>query len=142
MVLPSLIAPPLLTGVRAGQRLWENPYDRHFLIFGWGKLHYWYFSQRETHQKTFWQPQPRHPRAAWRWKIIILIDSDEENKALEEKTAGIESTTASASADPTSSAPTSADNAPAGAKIDNSEDQGPDQEADGGDDGGCSTGKP
>jgi hypothetical protein len=75
-------------------------------------------------------------------KIIILIDSDEENKAPEEKTAGIESTTASASADPTSSAPTSADNAPAGAKIDNSEDQGPDQEADGGDDGGCSTGEP
>jgi hypothetical protein len=75
-------------------------------------------------------------------KIIILNDSDEENRAPEEKTAGIESTTAFASADPTSSAPTSVDNAPARAKIDNSEDQGPNQEADDGDDGGCSTGEP
>jgi hypothetical protein len=75
-------------------------------------------------------------------KIIVLDDFDEENEAHEEKTAGIESTAASASVDPTSSAPTSADDAPAGAKIDNSDDQGSDQEADGDDGGGCSTDQP
>jgi hypothetical protein len=75
-------------------------------------------------------------------KIIVLDDSDEENEAQEEKTADIESTTASASVDPTSSAPTSVDDAPAGAKIDNSDDQGPDQEADGDDSDGCSTDEP
>jgi hypothetical protein len=75
-------------------------------------------------------------------KIIILDDSDVENKAQEEKTAGIESTSASASADPASSSPASADDAPVGAKIDNSDDHWPDQEADGGDSGGCSTNEP
>jgi hypothetical protein len=75
-------------------------------------------------------------------KIIILDDSDEENKAQEDKTVGIESTVAPTSVDPTSSAPTSTDDAPVGAKISNSDDQGPDQEADGGDGGGCSAGKP
>jgi hypothetical protein len=55
-------------------------------------------------------------------KIIVLDDSDEENEAQEEKIVGIESTTAPASADLVSSAPTSADDAPAGAKIDNSDD--------------------
>jgi hypothetical protein len=74
-------------------------------------------------------------------KIIVLDDSN-ENEAREEKTASIESTTASASANPASAAPTSADDAPVGVKIDNNDDQGPDQEADGGDDGGCSIGEP
>jgi hypothetical protein len=55
-------------------------------------------------------------------KIIILDDSDEENEAHEEKTVDIESTIASASTDLASSAPTNADDAPAGAKIDNSDD--------------------
>jgi hypothetical protein len=55
-------------------------------------------------------------------KIILLDDSDEENGAQEEKTTDIESTTASASVNPASSAPTSADNAPAGVKINNSDD--------------------
>jgi hypothetical protein len=49
---------------------------------------------------------------------------------------------ASASTDPASSAPTSANDAPAGVKIDNSDDQGPDQKADGGAGGGCSAGEP
>jgi hypothetical protein len=62
-------------------------------------------------------------------KIIVLDDDDE---AQEEKTVGIESTTA----------PAFTDNAPAGVKIGNSDDQGPDQEADGGDDSGCSTSDP
>jgi hypothetical protein len=66
-------------------------------------------------------------------KIIVHDDSDEENEAQEEKTVGIEFTTASTSADPASSAPTSTNDAPIGTKIDNSDDQGPDQEVDGGD---------
>jgi hypothetical protein len=49
---------------------------------------------------------------------------------------------APASANPDLSAPTSADDAPTGAKIGNSDDQGPDQEANGGDGGGRSTGEP
>jgi hypothetical protein len=58
-------------------------------------------------------------------KIIILDDSDDDAEAQEEKTAGIESMIAPASADPASNAPTSADDAPAWAKIDTSDDQGP-----------------
>jgi hypothetical protein len=49
---------------------------------------------------------------------------------------------APASADLALSAPTSADDAPAGAKIDNSDGQGPDQEVDSGDGGRCSAGEP
>jgi hypothetical protein len=72
-------------------------------------------------------------------KIIFLDDSNEENEAQEEKTADIESTSAFASSNPASSAPTIANDAPTGAKIDNSDDQGLDQEDDG---GGCSVGEP
>jgi hypothetical protein len=75
-------------------------------------------------------------------KIIILDDSDDDAEAQEEKTAGIESTSAPAPVDPALHAPTSADDAPTGAKISNSDDQGPDQEADGGDGSGRSTGQP
>jgi hypothetical protein len=46
-------------------------------------------------------------------KIIILDDSDDDGEAQEEKTAGIKSSTA----------PASVDDAPAGAKIGNSDDQ-------------------
>jgi hypothetical protein len=62
-------------------------------------------------------------------KIIILDDDDE---AQEEKTADIESTVA----------PASADDAPAEVRIGNSDDQGSDQEADGGDNDGRSTDDP
>jgi hypothetical protein len=72
-------------------------------------------------------------------KIIFLDDSDEENEAQEAKTAGIESTVASASSDLGSSAPTITNDGPTGAKIDNNDDQGLDQEGDG---GGCSAGEP
>jgi hypothetical protein len=65
-------------------------------------------------------------------KVIVLDDSDYDNEAQDEKTIGTQSTTA----------PASADDAPAEAKISNSDDQGPDQEADGGDDNGRSTGDP
>jgi hypothetical protein len=58
-------------------------------------------------------------------KIIVLDDSDEENGAHKEKTTVIESMAAPTSADPASSAPTSADDPPVGAKIDNSDDPGP-----------------
>jgi hypothetical protein len=49
-------------------------------------------------------------------KIIILDDSNNDDKAQEEKTADIESTTA----------PASADDAPAKVRIGNSDDHGPD----------------
>jgi hypothetical protein len=62
-------------------------------------------------------------------KIIILDDDDE---AQEEKTADIESTVA----------PASADDAPTEVRIGNSDDQGSDQEADGGDNDGRSTDDP
>jgi hypothetical protein len=65
-------------------------------------------------------------------KIIIIDDSDNDDEAQEEKTTGIESMTGLASAD----------DAPAEAKVGNSDDQGPDLEADGGDDSGRSTGDP
>jgi hypothetical protein len=65
-------------------------------------------------------------------KIIILDNSDDDGEAQEEKTAGIESTAGL----------TSVDDAPAGAKIGNSDDQWSDQEVDGGDDNGHSAGDP
>jgi hypothetical protein len=49
-------------------------------------------------------------------KIIILNDFDDDGEAQEEKTPGIEST----------AAPASTDDAPAEAKVGNSDDQGPD----------------
>jgi hypothetical protein len=49
-------------------------------------------------------------------EIIVLDDSNDDGEAQEEKTADIEST----------AAPASTDDAPAGAKIGNSDDQGPD----------------
>jgi hypothetical protein len=55
-------------------------------------------------------------------KIIVLDDSDDDVEAQEEKTVDIESTTAPASADLALSAPTSANDAPTGAKISNSDD--------------------
>jgi hypothetical protein len=65
-------------------------------------------------------------------KIIILDDSDNDDEAQEETTAEIESTIA----------PASADDALVKARIDNSDDQGPGQEADGGDNSGHSTDNP
>jgi hypothetical protein len=65
-------------------------------------------------------------------KIIVLDDSDDDGEAQEEKTTGIEFMVA----------PTSANGAPTEANIGNSDDQGPDQEADGGDNSGRSTGDP
>jgi hypothetical protein len=49
-------------------------------------------------------------------KIIVIDDSDDNDEAQEEKTVDIEST----------ATPTSADDAPAEARIGNSDDQGPD----------------
>jgi hypothetical protein len=65
-------------------------------------------------------------------KIVIIDDSDDDGDAQEEKTADIESTTA----------PASADDAPVEARIGNSDDQGPNQEADGGDNSKRSTDDP
>jgi hypothetical protein len=65
-------------------------------------------------------------------KIIIIVDSDDDDDAQEEGMADINPMAVSASA---------AD-APAGAKIANSDDQGSKQEADGVNDSGCSAGEP
>jgi hypothetical protein len=65
-------------------------------------------------------------------RIIILDDSDNEGEAQEETTAEIES----------SVAPASTNDAPVEARIDNSDDQGPNQDADGGDNNGHSAGDP
>jgi hypothetical protein len=65
-------------------------------------------------------------------KIIILDDSDDDGEAQEGTTVEIESTVALASAD----------DAPVEARIDNSDDQGPDQEADGSDPSEHSAGNP
>jgi hypothetical protein len=53
--------------------------------------------------------------------IIIINDSDEE-EVREEKTTGTEDAAASAVVNPTTTASTGTDDAPAGAKIDNSDD--------------------
>jgi hypothetical protein len=65
-------------------------------------------------------------------KIIILDDFDDADEAQEEKTADIESTTA----------PASTNDTPAEARIGNSDDQRPDQEANGGDNSGRGTNDP
>jgi hypothetical protein len=65
-------------------------------------------------------------------KIIILDDSDDDGEAQEGTTAKNKST----------AAPASTDDAPVEARIDNSDDQGPDQEANGSDLSGHSTGNP
>jgi hypothetical protein len=65
-------------------------------------------------------------------KIIIIDDSDDDDEAQEEGMAGAEPT----------AVPASAADAPAGTKVNNSDDQGFDQEADGGDNSRRSVGEP
>jgi hypothetical protein len=65
-------------------------------------------------------------------KIIILNDSDDDGEAQEGTTVEIESTVA----------PASVDDAPAEARIDNSDDQGPNKDADGRDPSRHSAGNP
>jgi hypothetical protein len=65
-------------------------------------------------------------------KIIIIDDSDDNDEAQEEGMASAEPTTV----------PASAADAPAGTRVDNSDDQGFDQEADGGDNSGHSADEP
>jgi hypothetical protein len=64
--------------------------------------------------------------------IITIDDSDDDDEAQEEAMAGIEPT----------AAPASVVDAPAGTKVDNSDDQGFDQEADGGDNSRRSVSEP
>jgi hypothetical protein len=65
-------------------------------------------------------------------KIIIIDHSDDDDEAQEEGTAGVDPTVV----------PASAADAPAGTRVDNSDHQGSEKEADGGDDSGRSTGAP
>jgi hypothetical protein len=65
-------------------------------------------------------------------KIIIINDSDDDNEAQEEGAVGIDPTTV----------PASTADAPVGARVANSDDQGTEKEANGGDDNVHSTGTP
>jgi hypothetical protein len=73
-------------------------------------------------------------------KVIILDDSDKENEAPDEKTTDTELAATFAAVNPTSTASTVADDAPTGAKNDNSDDQGLDQVASGGNGNGNGNG--
>jgi hypothetical protein len=75
-------------------------------------------------------------------KVIILDDSDEEKGAPDEKMASTELTATSAAITPTSTASAITDDAPAGAKNNNSDDQGLDQEASGSNGNGSGSGAP
>jgi hypothetical protein len=65
-------------------------------------------------------------------KITIIDDSDNDDEAQEEETVGVDPMTV----------PAPAADAPAGTKVNNSDDQGSDQEADGGDNNERSVGNP
>jgi hypothetical protein len=69
-------------------------------------------------------------------KIVILSDSDEEKEvAREEKSTGTIDTAASATINPTSTSFVDSADAPAGARNNNIDHQGPDHEAGSGDSG-------
>jgi hypothetical protein len=74
-------------------------------------------------------------------KVIVLNDSNEEDEAQEEKTTGTEPVATSIVVKSASTTSADTDNAPTGAKNDNSDDQEPDQEA-GGNDSGSGTDEP
>jgi hypothetical protein len=76
-------------------------------------------------------------------KIIILSDSNEGKvEDCEENSTSTEDAAASATINPASTASTDADDAPSGAKNDNSDDHGPDQEASSGNDSEDDAGEP
>jgi hypothetical protein len=74
-------------------------------------------------------------------KIIILNDSDEE-EVHDEMSTDIEDAVASVAVNPASAASADTDDAPAGAKNENSDDQAPGQEAGGDNGSGCDTDEP
>jgi hypothetical protein len=75
-------------------------------------------------------------------KIIILDDSDEEKEAPNEKTIDTKLTATSTAVNPTPTTSVVTDDALEGAKNDNSDDQGPDQEASGSNGNGSGDGAP
>jgi hypothetical protein len=75
-------------------------------------------------------------------KVIILDDSDEEKEALDEKTVGTELAATSAAVNPMPTATAVVDDAHERVKNDNSDDQGLDQEASGGNGNGSGDGAP
>jgi hypothetical protein len=75
-------------------------------------------------------------------KVIILDDSNEEKETPDEKTVGTELEATCVAVNPTSTASVVANDAPVGAKDDNSDDQGPNQEASGSNDNGSGDGAP
>jgi hypothetical protein len=75
-------------------------------------------------------------------KVIILDDSDEEKEGADEMTVGTELAATYAAVNPAPTAFAVADDAPEGAKNDNSDDRGPDQEASGSNGNGSGDGVP
>jgi hypothetical protein len=75
-------------------------------------------------------------------KVIILDDSNEEKEASDEKTVGTELVATSAAVNPVPTASAAIDDVPEVAKNDNSDDQGFDQEASGGNDNVSGDGAP
>jgi hypothetical protein len=74
-------------------------------------------------------------------KIIVLSDSDEE-EVHEEKTTVTKTVAASTTVNPASTTSADTDDSPVGVKNDNSDDQGPDQEAGSYNGSGDDTGEP
>jgi hypothetical protein len=137
--IEDLFTLPLLTGVRAGGASGKAPVidlssssDEKNLIAA--SSHNFEFTQRlfgELNHAVLGSPSDG--------KIIVLNDSDKE-EVREEKTTGTKDVVASTAVNPASTA--SIDDAHAGAKNDNSDDHGPDQEAGGDDDRGDDAGEP
>jgi hypothetical protein len=112
--------PSLLIGVRAGQCLGDDPSERPFsLIINTSR-------DEEFTRKLFSNLNRDILGLPGDNMIIIIDDFDNDDEVQEEGTTGIEPMTI----------PASATDAPVGGKVDNSDDQGSDQEVDGGDDTG------
>jgi hypothetical protein len=75
-------------------------------------------------------------------KVIILDNFDEEKEAPDEKTIGTELVATSAAVNPATTTSAATDDAPEGTKNGNSDDQGPDQKAYGGNGNGSGNGAP
>jgi hypothetical protein len=113
-----LLPPPLLTGFRIGQLLWEVSDDWSRLIFGWGKLHRWHFSRRGVFaKKLFGDLNCDILGPPGDGKVIILDDSDEEKEALDKKMADTELVATFAAVNPVPTASAAADDALRGQKM-------------------------
>jgi hypothetical protein len=132
---------PLLAGVRAGRASGKAPVidlssssDEEDLITATS-------CDFEFAQRLFSELNRAVMGSSSDGTIIILSDSDEE-EVHEEKTTGTEDAAASTVVNPASTASTSIDDAHVGAKNNNSDDQGHDQESGGDNDSRDNVGEP